>query len=263
MPYGHNFVCWSDFDMSILGPRLREIRKKSRLSQEDFSRKLGVDKTTIGRYERGERVPDAAFLQILGRAFKFDANWLLFGVTAPEDDVIGVLSEDRERPLKSAPAQKGTGRWQVTKVIDADDSALGAPTHVDIPGLGFGDITGNGPVFDENMECLALKPNWLEANLGTSPDALATLIARGDAMKPTITEGDVLLVDTTFRQATEDAVYVLYQDDQVKIRRFQRLIDGQMLIKTDNTAYTEETLDPETADALDIRGRVLRVLREL
>jgi transcriptional regulator with XRE-family HTH domain len=46
-----------------LGLRLREIRNSNNLgSIGAFSPKLGVDKNTLGGYERGERLPDVDFL---------------------------------------------------------------------------------------------------------------------------------------------------------------------------------------------------------
>jgi DNA-binding transcriptional regulator YiaG len=41
----------------------RSVRKRSRLSLADVGRTVGVDTSTVGRWERGERVPrgDAAW----------------------------------------------------------------------------------------------------------------------------------------------------------------------------------------------------------
>ena len=46
--------------------------------QPEFAVRLGVDKNTIGRYERGERQPDAEFLARLC-SLGFNGHWLITG----------------------------------------------------------------------------------------------------------------------------------------------------------------------------------------
>lgn len=50
------------------------------LKQEEFASKLGVSKVTIGRWERGERVPDAQDLFKISVMFpEFNPTWILTG----------------------------------------------------------------------------------------------------------------------------------------------------------------------------------------
>jgi len=62
---------------STLGERLRQVR--SQLSQDEFATRLGVHKNTIGKYERGERQPEAEILSRLRSELGVDVNWLLTG----------------------------------------------------------------------------------------------------------------------------------------------------------------------------------------
>jgi len=49
-------------------------------SQEEFSEKIGIHKTTLGRIERGERVPDQVLLaRILEVRPELSPAWLLIG----------------------------------------------------------------------------------------------------------------------------------------------------------------------------------------
>ncbi|EME69754.1 phage repressor [Paramagnetospirillum caucaseum] len=59
-----------------VGERIRMVRGDVR--QPDFATRLGVDKNTIGRYERDERQPDAEFLAKLC-ALGYSGHWLVTG----------------------------------------------------------------------------------------------------------------------------------------------------------------------------------------
>lgn len=60
-----------------LGERLRAVRGD--LSQIDFATRLGADKNTVGRYERGERQPDSDYLVRIHSEFGISLDWLLTG----------------------------------------------------------------------------------------------------------------------------------------------------------------------------------------
>ena len=49
--------------------KIREVRKRAGLTQEEFGKKLGVDKITIIRYEKGDTIPDYKFLSTFLREF--------------------------------------------------------------------------------------------------------------------------------------------------------------------------------------------------
>ena len=51
-----------------LNERLVEERKRLKLNQKDFSALAGVSKTTQFNYEKGDRVPDALYLQAIAQS---------------------------------------------------------------------------------------------------------------------------------------------------------------------------------------------------
>lgn len=68
-----------------LAGRIAWVRGEMR--QEDFAARLGIGRTTLIRYESGERVPDAALLSMLVREFGVDASWLLLGGEVPNQEL--------------------------------------------------------------------------------------------------------------------------------------------------------------------------------
>ncbi|GHD59799.1 helix-turn-helix domain-containing protein [Jeongeupia chitinilytica] len=81
--------------MDSFGARLREERKRLGLNQDDFAAIGGVRKNAQSNYEKDERAPDAAYLQLVGAA----GVDVLFVVTGEHNAAL--LSAD-ERALLSA-----------------------------------------------------------------------------------------------------------------------------------------------------------------
>lgn len=63
--------------MSSIGERIREIRGK--ISQEKFAERTGINKSTLGRYERGINSPDSNAISSICKAFHVNSEWLFTG----------------------------------------------------------------------------------------------------------------------------------------------------------------------------------------
>lgn len=57
--------------------KLRELRKGRNLTQEELAKILGVDRSTIAQWERGENMPRAKTLIQLAKVFKCKVDVLL------------------------------------------------------------------------------------------------------------------------------------------------------------------------------------------
>ena len=60
-----------------IGDRIKKIRGS--LSREEFALKLGIDKSTIQRYENDDNIPKGDILQQIHDEFNVNINWLLTG----------------------------------------------------------------------------------------------------------------------------------------------------------------------------------------
>ena len=76
-------------------------------------------------------------------------------------------------------------------------------------------------------------------------------------MRPTITEGDVLLIDTSIRRVRDSAIYVLRLDGVLLVKRLRLRVDGSVDVISDNPAYQPELLTASDVDRLSIAGRVV------
>lgn len=55
----------------------RHIREKSGLTQQQLADKLGISRSAVGMYEKGEREPNFETLELIADTFNVDMNYLL------------------------------------------------------------------------------------------------------------------------------------------------------------------------------------------
>lgn len=108
---------------------------------------------------------------------------------------------------------------------------------------------------EEAVGRLAFGRWWLR-QAGLQEQHLAAIRATGDSMEPTISDGDMLLVDTNQRDIRADAVFVVRLDDMLVVKRVQRLPGQQVRILSDNRRYDPIQLG---ASDLAVAGRVVWV----
>lgn len=63
--------------MGAFGQRLRELRKQRGISQNELSKHIGVSKSSVNMYERGEREPSLETLEAIADFFNVNMDYLL------------------------------------------------------------------------------------------------------------------------------------------------------------------------------------------
>lgn len=196
--------------MSSIGARLVQIRGQK--SQARFANEVGINKNTLGGYERNTRSPDATLLQKLMSA-GYNANWLLTGEGA-------MLLKDQAGLEALAGEAQPRGEFSyVNRILVSASAGYGATVDQEVVG-----------------PRMAFQTAWLRKE-GLNPLDLAVIEARGDSMEPTIHSGDALLVDIRSKDALGDGIYVIRIDDQLLVKRLQGDLRGGMIVKSDNPAY--------------------------
>lgn len=80
------------------------------------------------------------------------------------------------------------------------------------------------------------------------------LEASGDSMEPSISNGDLLLVDEGDVRLS-DGVFAFVLDEEARVKRFRKRIDGVTII-SDNPIYPPEELASEALDRIKLIGRI-------
>jgi transcriptional regulator with XRE-family HTH domain len=81
--------------MNAFGERLRKLRKKAGLTQQQLADKIWVSKAAISNYELYERNPSPEILMKLARAFHVSTDYLLgFKEETQNLDTSGLTEDD-------------------------------------------------------------------------------------------------------------------------------------------------------------------------
>lgn len=104
--------------------------------------------------------------------------------------------------------------------------------------------------------CLAFRKDWLQSR-GLKEKDLYVVFARGDSMEPTISDGDSLLVNTAEKDPQDGHIYVIRSCEILWVKRIQRLLDGSLLLISDNKIYPPMPLKLDEASDVEIIGKVV------
>lgn len=83
-----------------LGSRLKKARKKLRLTQKQVADKIGIDDTTISKYENDKSEPDIETLKKLANLYEVSPQWLLVGYEIEIDRENTVPKYDAQTTIK-------------------------------------------------------------------------------------------------------------------------------------------------------------------
>lgn len=148
-----------------MNERLKELRKKLGLTQQEFADRLKIKRGAIANYEIGRNVPIDAVLSLISREFGVNLGWLRTGdgemFNAAPSSVLDALAREYdlrqkdyvliEKLVKMSPAERdGIFRF----MQDVVDGARGCGADPDAP------VFPGGPVPPQEMS-----PEQLHAEL--------------------------------------------------------------------------------------------------
>lgn len=142
-----------------------------------------------------------------------------------------------------------------------EDPSPSEETHVIIPRYNIKAACGNGFLNDhvEVKGGLAFMRSWLR-DMGWKAADLVVVYASKDSMWPTITDGAVLLVDTSQLTPESGKVYLINWFGEERIKRLFRESETVFRVSSDNpnkTEYPDERVDFSTQHGAHIIGRVV------
>lgn len=108
----------------------------------------------------------------------------------------------------------------------------------------------------EVVDVVTVAESWAKKHLGNNLSKIKIITARGDSMKGTIEDGEVLFVDESVTYYDGEGVYVVYAPDGLKAKRLQMLMTGDLKIISDNPKYEPEVISKKDLDCIQICGKV-------
>ncbi len=225
--------------MSNLQYRIKKARTEHGLSVEEVSKKLAengikVSARTIYSYELNERQPSVLYLQALVDLLEVNPDWLL------------------------------SGRGDV---FPSETSSAALPANVDLsqmvflPLINMAASAGYGSLIQEReltKDFIAFAQKWLTDITVASPKHLMVFTVKGNSMAGEINDGDLIIVNETMNDLSNDGTYVVSIDDKLYVKLLQRKAPGNICpwYVSKNQEYSPFTVDLET-EHFKIIGKVI------
>ena len=110
----------------------------------------------------------------------------------------------------------------------------------------------------EPIKSIKFDFNWLKAKFPYNQlNSLSVLCINNDSMLPTLKQGDLLILDLSINSFINDGIYLIETSAGAFIKRIHKNIDGNILIKSDNIAYIEETYYEKEVSEIKIIGKAI------
>lgn len=143
---------------------------------------------------------------------------------------------------------------------------LGDDNFVMVPRYDLAASAGAGYVVQSNeqiVDYLAFKAEWVRNSLGIPQKDLALISVKGDSMQPTLSDGDLVLIDTSRKVVEDSGVYVIRLAEVLVVKRVQRHLDGSLTVTSDNPKYQPEHVSARHDTTVLVVGRVVWTGRRL
>ncbi len=203
-----------------------------------LAKEAGVSEGTIRKWAAGDSEPSRDRLLAFARAAGVDPYWLLDGTGSM-------------RP--PGGAGEAVSSWiQGASPMDLNE-------YAPIPRVDVMAAAGDAVLLptEEIVDFLLFKKSWLRRELGIDPQRAVVVQAKGDSMKPSIRDGDLLLVEVLQERANDDGIYVINVGGRVMVKRLQFLLDGSIKVVSDNAAYEPQVVKGDKGDGFWVVGRVV------
>lgn len=122
---------------------------------------------------------------------------------------------------------------------------------------------GPGTLIDDwvEWEPVNFDMSFIRSLTRTPPNRLKLVTGIGDSMFPTLSWGDLIMIDTTARQlARQDGIYWINLFGAAGIKRLRAVGPGRILVKSDNADVDDQEV---AAEDLRIEGRAIWAARGL
>lgn len=206
-----------------IADRIRDLRHAHGLSQQELADKIGVSKSSINMYERGDRIPRSNVQEALADYFNVDLDYLTG------------RSERTTRLVGSAEVPAGFEPLPVMMAVPlVGDIACGTP------------ITA-----EQNIEARIGVPATWHADFA--------LTCHGDSMSPRYLDGDVVCIHAQ-PEVENGQIAAVRIGDEATLKRFYQDGDTVTLVPI-NPAYPPLVYRGPELNDMQIEGRVVGFCR--
>lgn len=215
------------------GDRIAERRAAAKLSQSELARRAGVSQATIAKLEKGIST-SSSHLHRIARELGASTAY---------------LAMETDDPLEGAIPPP-------TPALLRDQLDIVEVQEIDLK-FGMGSTDLEVPVTTETRH---FSRTWIRQYTQAAPEHLYFAQGIGDSMAPTITDHDLLLIDTCERELRiGDKIWAIAFCGQGMVKRLRMKGDGVQILSDNPLVPSDIAYDEE----LHILGRVVGIFRKM
>ena len=201
--------------------KIGQLMYEQHLKQNQVAKLLGVTPQAVGRWVRGEAFPEGERLEALAQLLKVAPAFL----------------------RSELPAD-------TTQTVLINDNCLS------IPVISFSCSAGSPE--QEFVKMIRVTPNWiLTKSPAANLEALKIFNALVDSMEPTLPVNGFMFVDTSVDTIDRDGIYLFELNNQVFVKRIQRLVNGSLNAISDNPKYPAQKIEADDIPKIRVAGRCI------
>ncbi|MBF0400392.1 MAG: helix-turn-helix domain-containing protein [Magnetococcales bacterium] len=209
---------------------IKALRYATGATQEEIAELIGGKSDTISAMERGKQRIYVEMLTKLSKHYRITDRWVM---------------TDEGMELRAEPVIQNTNQREGMIYVpeySMVEASAGDGCHVDNE---FAD------------DFIAFREDFIQ-DLDLDRKKVAVIRVRGDSMHPTLSSGDLILIDRRdCVEFSDDAIYVFNLEGEVFVKRIQRVGRGQIEILSDNPRYKSRVPGEHELETLRIIGRVV------
>lgn len=214
-------------------------------SVNEWARIHELPPQTVHGWIKDERIPRGANLRMLAEATGRTAEWWLSDQDDPTESSKSIEYKPRDRANESPNPE--ARQLPVDLYID---------NYVEVRAA-----AGHGQLTPTDQLVLQLKVNAADWRryVGLDHKHVKIITVHGDSMKPTLSHGDQVMVDTACSNFIDDTIYCIQQGDNLRFKRIKLQLDGKVIVKSDNEieGFPPEIYTAEEAANFHVIGRVI------
>ena len=178
------------------------------------------------------------------RAFGKADNAAIQGLkrgSVPALDRVAAMAKALDLEVYLGPRRE-VGRIEHVMVEGTDYASV--PLHDAFLSAGVGSANGDSNIVDH----LAFRRDWLK-RLGINPTQACLARVSGDSMFPTLSAGDMVLID---RDRRKSSIYAFLESGEARIKRIERPDQNLMVLLSDNPEYAPQMRTSAQIAALNL-----------
>ena len=235
---------------------LKQLRNGMGISQQDLANRIGISKSSINMYERGEREPGIETLKTFADFFGVGMDYLL-GKSSFRNITHGIVTEcpDDENPYELeildafSKYDVDSQRLIAKKFSELARFKIRPINTKSLPVLG--NVACGEPIFADEQ-----RDTYIDVD--SDFDADFCLTAKGDSMiNARIFDGDILFVKSQPTVEDGEIAVVLIEDEATVKRVYYNKEDNILTLIPENPTYKPMRYQGEQLNNIRILGKVV------